>query len=121
MGETLAQVQFRDNRLIRRAGRPVVAEPLVLDNAFLADAGNPALLSGHRAFATVALVAPGATDAAAIQRDLLAEPGVTAAASEFDGKTVLRLLAVNGWPLRRVIARVLARLTGRPLPRVWQI
>ncbi len=121
MGETLAQVQFRDDRLIRRAGRPVLAEPLLLDDAFLADARRPALLAGHRAFATVALIAPGAEDAAAPLRDMLNEPGVTGSASGFDGKTVLRLLAVDGWPLRRVMARVLAHLTGRPLPRVWQI
>jgi urease accessory protein len=47
---------------------------------------------------------------------------VTAAASAFDGKLVCRMLAADGWPLRRQIARALAVLRrNEPLPRVWQI
>lgn len=119
MGETPRDLRFRDERIVLRGGRPVFAEPLVIDPGAIAVAGQPAILGGARAFATVALVAQGAEDAAGPMRALLDEPGVTAAASGFDGRCVVRLTARDGWPLRRQILRVLARLSPDPLPRVW--
>ncbi len=121
MGETVRHLSFRDDRMILREGRPVLAEPLVLTGAVLARGGNQALLGGARAFATVALIAEGAGDAADGLRPMLSEPGVEAAASGWDGKCVVRLMAADGWPLRRLLARVLPRLSGRALPRVWQV
>jgi urease accessory protein len=54
-------------------------------------------------------------------RAILDQPGVEAEASAFAGRTVLRMRAVDGWPLRRQIIRALDVLRhGRPLPRVWQ-
>ncbi len=47
--------------------------------------------------------------------------GCTAAASGWDGRLVLRLLARDGWPLRRQMARASRVLSGRSLPRVWQM
>lgn len=121
MGETLTRLRFRDERVILREGRPVLMEPLWLDDGFVANTGHSALLGGNRAFATVALVMQGAEDAAEGLREILVEPGVEAAVSGFDGKCVLRLMAVDGWPLRRLMVRILAKASGRPLPRVWQI
>ena len=118
MGETLSALDFRDRREILRAGTPLLLEPLHLSPETL---GRPATLRGERAFASLALVAQGAEDALAPVRQVLDEPGVRGAASGFDGKLTLRLLAADGWPLRRQIARVLAVLRDRPLPRVWQI
>lgn len=121
MGETLRGVRFLDDRLILRDGRPVLAEPLAIDAAALAVAADPSILGGARSFATVALVAGGAEDAVAAVRRVLDEPGVTAAASGFDGKCVVRLLAGDGWPLRRQMLRLLRALSPYPLPRVWQL
>ena len=47
--------------------------------------------------------------------------GVEAAASGWDGKCVVRALAHDGFPLRRLVAQVLMTLRPGPLPRVWQI
>jgi urease accessory protein len=47
--------------------------------------------------------------------------GPDGAASGFDGKLMVRLRAGDGWPLRQAITRALAVLTGRALPRVWQM
>ena len=53
---------------------------------------------------------------------MLDQAGVTAAASGWDGKLVVRMQAADGWPLRQQILRLLGVLRqGRPLPRVWQI
>ncbi|MGP3697398.1 urease accessory protein UreD [Rhodobacter sp. NSM] len=121
MGETVGRLAFRDTRLVMREGRPVLVEPLCLDDHVLAAAGSPAVLGGARALATLALVTRGAEDALGPVRTVLDEPGVEAAASAFDGKLVMRMLAPDGWPLRRQVARVLAVLRGRALPQVWQI
>lgn len=118
MGETVRRVTLRDSRRITRAGRPVLVEPLHLATAALtAGAG---VLDGARAFATLALVAQGAEDAVTRVRAELDEPGVTGAASGFDGKLVIRLMAGDGWPLRRQIMRLVRVLRPGPLPRVWQ-
>lgn len=119
MGETVTRITLRDWRLIRRAGRPVHLDPLVLDGARLGPAA--AGLAGARAISTVVLCAPGAEDATGPARATLTEPGVTAAASGFDGRMIVRLMAPDGWPLRRQLLRLLAALRPTPLPRVWQI
>lgn len=118
MGETLEDVTLRDTRRIMRAGRPVLIEPLHLVAQALT--AGPAVLGGARAFATLALVAPGAMDAVGRARAELTEEGVTGGASGFDGKLVIRLMAGDGWPLKRQIMRLLRALRPGPLPRVWQ-
>ncbi len=118
MGETLEDVTLRDTRRIMRAGRPVLIEPLHLVAEALT--AGPAVLGGARAFATLALVAPGAMDAVGRARAELTEEGVTGGASGFDGKLVIRLMAGDGWPLKRQIMRLLRALRPGPLPRVWQ-
>lgn len=119
MGETLSGTSLRDTRCITRDGRPVLIEPLHLESAALT--AGPAVLNGARAFATLALVARGAEDAVAGARRVLDEPGVRGGASGFDGKLIIRLMADDGWPLRRQILRLLAVLRPDPLPRVWQV
>ena len=121
MGERPAIAQLSDNRRVNRDGKPVWVERQRIDQHFLRDSENPALLSGARAFAVVALVAPGAEDALNPVRKVLDEAGCSAAASGWDGKCLVRVTAGDGWPLKRQLARVLAVLSGRPLPRVWQM
>jgi urease accessory protein len=72
--------------------------------------------------ATLVLCAPGAEDAVGAARAALGEPGVEGAASGFDGKCVVRLLAADGWPLRRQILTLMNALRrGAAPPRVWQL
>ena len=119
MGETVAQLAFRDRREIRRDGRLVHLEPLVLNDTALV--AGQAVLGGARCFASLVMVAQGAADALSPLRQTLAQDGVQAAASAFDGRLVLRLMSADGWPLRRQIARALSVLRrGAALPRVWQ-
>jgi urease accessory protein len=113
MGETVATVNFRDRRVIRRAGRPVVVEPLALTDAALQS--GAAGLDGARAFASLVMVGQGAEDAVGPVR------ATGAVASGFDGRLCVRMMAPDGLPLRRQVAAVLATLRKGPLPRVWQI
>ncbi|GGW25521.1 urease accessory protein UreD [Gemmobacter lanyuensis] len=121
MRETVTRAQLQDRRLVLRAGRPVWAEALALTETSLAARQNPALLAGAQCCATVALIAPGAEDAAQALRPLLAAEGCETSLSAWDGRAILRLRAAEGWPLRRQLARILGQLRGRPLPRVWQM
>lgn len=120
MGETLARVALEDWRELRLAGRPLHIDPLRLTSRALR--GGAAGLGGARAIGTLVFVAPDAEDRLAPLRRLLDEPGATAAASALPGRIVLRALADDAWPLRRLMVRALRYLRdGRPLPRVWQI
>jgi urease accessory protein len=122
MGENPRDLLCRDTRRVTRDGQPVFLEPLLLDSATLAHAGASALLGGARAIATLVLCAQGAEDALAPARATLGADGVDGAASAYDGKLVVRLLAADGWPLRRQILSLLHVLRrGCPPPRVWQM
>lgn len=128
MGETIAEIDFHDWRMIRRGDTPLHLEALRLDAARLAD--NPAGLGGARALATVVMIDPRAETVLDRLRAALAglaadgtdgtAGAVRAAASALPGRLVLRLMAADGWPLRQALARILALLRGSPLPRVWQ-
>ncbi|MDE3078626.1 MAG: urease accessory protein UreD [Paracoccaceae bacterium] len=124
MGETVRDVALHDWREVRRDGRPVFVEPLRVTTPTLS--AGPAALAladgrAARAFATVALIAPGAEDALGPVRAALSDIGVEAAASAWNGRAVARLMAADAAPLKRALARILDTLRGSPLPRVWQI
>ena len=119
MGETVTDLAFSDRREVWRAGRPVWVEPFALDTPALRP--SAALLQGARAFATLALVVPGAEAAVAALRALTL-PDVSFAVSGWDGRLILRAHAADGLPLKRGLAAILKILRqGAPLPRVWQI
>lgn len=119
MGETVRRLDFVDRRRVTRGDAPVWIEPLALDDASLARRG-PAGLAGAQALAVIAFLAPGAEDALAPVRRLLAIDGVSAGASAWDGKLVVRATAADPGPLRRMVTTVVRQLSGG-VPRVWPI
>ncbi|WP_368661313.1 urease accessory protein UreD [Paracoccus sp. (in: a-proteobacteria)] len=120
MGETVRCLDLTDRRVIRRNGRPLLVDPLRLTDAAL-DRATGALLGGARAMAVLMLVQDGAADALAPVRAVLSEPGVSAAASAWDGRLVVRAVAADGWPLRRQMIRLIETLRPGGVPRVWQL
>jgi urease accessory protein len=121
MGEAPRNARLTDRRLVRRDGRVIWAETLRLSPDWLEAAASPALLGPARAFSVIALIGPGAETAAPRVRAALTEPGCEHAVSGWDGKCITRLIAHDGWPLRRQVARVLGTLRDAPLPRAWQM
>ncbi|MEO1790103.1 MAG: urease accessory protein UreD, partial [Pseudomonadota bacterium] len=79
---------------------------------------GPAGLAGAQALAVIAFLSPGAEDALAPVRRLLAIDGVSAGASAWDGKLVVRAMAADPGPLRRMVTTVVRQLSGG-VPRVW--
>lgn len=122
MGETLHSLDFEDRRVVRRDGRPVLIDAVQVDGEVLRRRDAVAGLAGARAFGLLAFFSRGAEDATDGLRGLLPQPGVRAEVSGWDGRTIVRLLADDGWPLRVALARLIRHL--RPdgaVPRVWQI
>ncbi len=118
MGEVVTRLEFRDAREVWSGGRPVWIDRVALTGDDLRP-GHPALIDGARAFATLALIGPGAEDALGPVRAALGDAGH---ASGWDGKCVARLAAPAALQLRMAVARILRVLRqGAPLPRVWQI
>jgi urease accessory protein len=121
MGETVTKASLFDRRTVRRDGTPVWIDAMGFCAEALAAAGAAAMLGAARAFGVIALIARGAEDALVGLRRVLNEPGTRAAASGWDGKCVMRVVARDGWPLRRQMIRALEVLGQAPLPRVWQM
>lgn len=119
MGEVLHNARLHDHRMIRRDGRPVWAETLLIDPAVLARRESPVLLGGARALGVVAFVARGAEDAVAALRAIPEGAGVRRAVSGWDGRCLVRVLAPDGLSLRKEMAQMIKTLSARPLPRVW--
>jgi len=121
MGEVVSNARMMDRRQVTVRGRPLWMEAQELTPETVARTRTSAALGPAHVFATLALCGPG-TEAAA--EGLQSQPlpdGVTAAASGWNGRTILRATATELWPLKLYLGQMIARLTGRPLPRVWQL
>ena len=96
------------------------AEPLWADTLDL-DAGGAGRRDAtrraarQRRFAVVALLGAGAEAAADALRALPVTSGVSVAASGWNGRCIVRLMAADGWPLKQNLGRLLAHLT-EPAP-----
>ncbi|MBL8893644.1 MAG: urease accessory protein UreD [Rhizobiales bacterium] len=116
MGERDIAPRFHDRWRIRRDGRLVYADDFRVENAI---PDCPAGLDGARAFATILLIAPNAEKHLKEMRDAL---GDRAGVSTWHGKLVARLLAPDGFNLRkRLIPAVRRLLPEGEVPRIWSL
>lgn len=122
-GERITAGLFADTWRVRRAGRLVYADNVVIDGPITDRLARPAIGGGARACATLLDVSEGAEARLEAARALLAEgarPGLEAAASAWNGHLVVRALGSGVGPLRALVAQFLAGYRGLPMPRVWQ-
>ncbi len=114
MGETVANVRLTDTWRFWRGQRVAHIE------AFSAGPRLPATtasLAGAGAMCTIAYFAPDAEERLEAVRSAL---GPTGGASAWDGKLIARLLADDGFILRKQIISALAALAGpEALPKIW--
>lgn len=119
MGERSRAARLADRRRVTLRGRPLWVEQLRLDAGVATD--GAAVLGGGSAFATLAFCGQGREAAVDALRAVPVPEGVTAAVSGWNGRCLLRAVAAEPWPLKLYLGAAMARLTGRPLPRVWQM
>ncbi len=121
MGERPRAARLVDRRRVTMAGRPLWVEQLRLDAGALAVAEGAAMLGGGAAFATLALCGQGREAAVEGLRAVQVPDGVQVGISGWNGRCLLRAVGAEPWPLKVYLGAAVARLTGRPLPRVWQM
>jgi urease accessory protein len=122
MGETVREARFRDGWRLRRGGRLIWADGLRLVGPAAEIAGQAACLGGGIATATLVHAAPAAQARLDDLRGLIAgHEGVEAGASAFEGLVVARLVARDGFALRRALVAALTGLRGAQPPRVWRL
>lgn len=115
-GETIQSLAFRENWTIRREGRLLHSERLRLEGAL---PRSSASLGEASAFSTLIFLAPEAEALGARCQPLLGETG---GVSAWNGRLVLRLLAEDGYALRKRLATLLPLfLPKSTLPTLWHL
>lgn len=120
MGETVVEGSLHDRWRIRRNGKLIHAEDLHLCGEIDRIISRRATLAGGLAFATLLYV--GARGEAIMPKlhALLGEK--LAGASCWKGKLVIRMVAEDGFALRKILVPAISLLrNGEPPPKVWNI
>jgi urease accessory protein len=108
--EKISHISFRDGWRIRVGGKLIYADDIALEGV---PPVSKATLNGATAMATLVYVGPDCET----KRDDLRS---ICAASAWNGKLVARLLAKDGFTLRKTLIPALAVLAGADnLPKVW--
>jgi urease accessory protein len=113
-------ILVNDGWRVRRGGKLVFADGLRLDGDAEATMAGSATGKGATALATLLLVAADAEARIDAARDALAGAEGESGASAWNGMLVARLIAPTGQALRSDLIRLIERLRGAPMPRVWQ-
>jgi len=118
MGEAARSALLRDNWRIRRGGRLIHAEATRL-SADPLERDGLSLLDGALAFATVLYVGD---DAERRLEPVRARLTGRSGASVIGERLIVRAMAPSGLALRRIIAPIIATLSGAgTLPRLWHL
>jgi urease accessory protein len=119
MGEIVETGLFRDRWRIRQEGRLIHAEDVCLSGDLKALTAKSPVLGGAQAFATLLYCGPRAEALLARLRTLL---GDAAGISHWNGKLVIRLIATEGFELRKMLIPAISLLrNGEPAPKVWNL
>jgi len=123
MGETVSQALFRDRWRVRQAGRLVHAEAFSIGPDLAATLGRPAAACGGTAVATLLLISPDAEAFLPEVRRIIGEEGGASFWSVGGtGKLLARLVAGDGYGLRKRLTPLVGLLNGQAgLPKVWTI
>lgn len=117
MGETVTQVSFIDHWRVHRCGKLVFADAIRMIGNAQEQLSHAAIGGGAGAMATILLAGPTAS-ACASGIDLPSSSGVSLIA---DDLLLVRLLAQDGFELRKQMIPVVEALANAPIPRVWRL
>lgn len=119
MGEVIRSGSFRDRWQIRRAGELVFADSLTLADDMARQLARSGVAGGAGAMASVLFVGPDAAARLTGLRMLL--PATAGCSLIRDGVLFTRMLAGDGFDLRRMLIPVVEYLSAAPLPKVWRL
>ncbi len=119
MGEVVKTGLLRDRWLVRRAGELIFADALLLEGNFAAHLTASGVAGGAGAMASVLYVGPDAAGYVTALRGLM--PPTAGCSLVRDGVLFARLLAGDGFDLRRMLIPVIEYLSAAPLPKVWRL
>ena len=119
MGERIRDLHLRDRIDLRMDGALVYADRLRLDGDAEAQLAGAHVADGAGAVATLILAAPGASGRLDLIRQSL--PDTAGASALTDDLVVARLLATDGFEMRRTLVPLLTALADAALPRPWMI
>ncbi len=119
MGETVQDLHLRDRIDLRVSGKLVFADRLRLDGDTAATLAKQTVAGGAIALASVLCAAPGIAEWLDALRAGL--PATAGASALNDDLVFLRLLARDGFELRRCLVPLLTDLAGADLPRPWML
>lgn len=119
MGEDVRRLDFRDQIDVTRGGVPIYRDVLRFEGDAQAHLRRAAIARGGRAMVSLLYVAPDAEAHLAALRAMLPETGgATCLAQDI---LALRLVAQDGFHLRRHLLPVLDRLSQNTLPVSWRL
>lgn len=123
MGETVERALFRDRWRIRAGGRLVHAEDFAIGPDVAGNLATRAATGGAFAIATVLALREDADEVLAPARAIIGEAGGASAWRVGEtGKLLARLIAEDGYGLRKRLIPLLQMLNGAAgLPKVWSI
>jgi urease accessory protein len=116
MGERLSDFCFTDQWRVTRDGKLIYADALRLAPDAMS---GPATLQGAGAFASVLLATADAEAHLTALRTLVGPDG--GASIIRPGILAARILAADGFALRRILIPALEALRAAPLPKVWRL
>jgi urease accessory protein len=120
MGEQVETGFFRDRWRIRREGKLIHAEEARLIGDVALVSGEQAVLAGARAFATVLFCGRDAEAYLEPLRRLIGDG--EAGASHWQDKLVARVVAPDGFALRKKLIPLISHLrNGASVPKVWTL
>ena len=120
MGERIDAGSFRDRWRIKRAGKLLFADDVLLEGAMADRLDRPALGGGARAVATFLHIAPDAEARLDAAREALENTVCECGASAWNGMLLVRFVASDPAALRQSASQFLTRFRAVPVPRVWQ-
>ncbi|WP_223163007.1 urease accessory protein UreD [Roseivivax sediminis] len=119
MGERVRDLRLTDRIDLRVGGSLVWADRLRLTDDADAALARPFVANGGGTVATLLFAAPGAASRLEAVRALL--PATAGASSPAEDVIAARIVAPDGFEMRRTLCPLLERLSEAPLPRPWMI
>jgi urease accessory protein len=119
MGEEVNSLRFDDRIAIQRAGQSLYLDGVRLYGDAAPHLDRPAVAAGARAMASVVCVSPEAQAHLTAVRDLIGPAGGASLIGA--DLLVMRVLAEDGFSLRKCLLPLLDRLTQNQLPSSWRL